>query len=121
MFNMQRLKNYMADQEALKELAYQYLDMIDVHDSINSIELEDDGLHIETVYYDCYSNETNYYTMPIRYVCDKDWKKVELERQEKVKEEKRLEEEAEKKRREEESARAEKELFLTLKEKYEGT
>lgn len=120
MFTKQRLDNYIKDQDALMALAEEYIGMVGgSKESVNSIDLDEDGLSIETTYYCCGSSETDYYTMPIEYLMKENWREIELERQADEKEAKRLQAEADERKRKEEAERKEYEKFLELKEKYE--
>ena len=120
MFTKQRLDNYIKDQEALKELAEEYIGMVGgSKESVNSVELEEYGLDIETTYYCCGSSETDYYTMPIEYVMNENWRDLELQRQADEKEAKRLQAEADEAKRKKEAEEKEYATFLELQEKYD--
>ena len=118
MFSKQRLEQLYEDQEALKNLAGQYLAMINVHDSVNAVEMDRDGVSIETTYWDCGRTETEYYTMPIEYLTNENWKEAEKERQAKEKEEKERKRKEEEERRKKEAEQKEFQLFLELQKKY---
>jgi len=119
MFSKQRLDNYLNDQDALKELAEEYIGLVGgSNEYINSIDLEDHGLEIETTYSCCGSSETDYYTMPIEYLMKENWREIELEKQADEKEAKRLQKEADEAKRKKDAAEKEYQHFLELKEKY---
>jgi len=119
MFTKQRLDNYLNDQAALNDLAEDYIGLVAGNNEyINSIDLEDDGLAIETTYSCCGSSETEYYTMPIEYLMKENWREIELERQADEKEAKRLQKEADDKLKAKKAEEAEYQKFLELQEKY---
>lgn len=119
MFTKQRLDNYLNDQAALNDLAEDYIGLVGGNNEyINSIDLDDDGLEIETTYSCCGSSETEYYTMPIEYLMKENWREIELEKQADEKEAKRLQKEADEAKQKKDAAKKEYQHFLELKEKY---
>ena len=119
MFNKQRLDIYIKDQDALMKIAEEYIAMVSgSNESVNNVSLEDDGLFIETTYYSCGYSETEYYTMPIKYLMVENWKELELASQEKKKEEKERKQKEEEARRKKEKEEKEYQLFLELQKKY---
>lgn len=120
MFSKQRLDNYLNDQEALRELAEEYIGLVGGNNEyVNGIELEDNGLEIETTYSCCGSSETDYYTMPIEYLMKENWREIELKSQADEKEAKLLQKEADEVKRKKEATKKEYQHFLELKEKFD--
>jgi len=120
MFSKQRLDNFIKDQEELRAIAEEYINMVaGSHESINSVELESCGVEIETVSYCCGSSDTDYYTMPIEYLMKENWRDIELERQADEKEAKRLQKEADAVQEKKKAEEREYQHFLELKEKYD--